>query len=91
MCLQISVKKKKKKKKNAIPQKLEIFIVACGIWCSSVNQETGVQSQVESYQRKTQKMVLDHSLLNTENYKVWIKGKWSNPGKEVAPSLTTLV
>ena len=24
---------------------------------------------------KTQKMVLDSSLLNTQNYKVWIKGK----------------
>ena len=24
---------------------------------------------------KTQKMVLDTSLLNTQNYKVWIKGK----------------
>ncbi len=28
------------------------------------------------------KMVLDTSLLNTQNYKV----KWSNPGKGVAPS-----
>ena len=37
---------------------------------------------------KTQKMVLDASLLNTQHYKVWIKGKWSNPGKRVAPSQT---
>ena len=36
--------------------------------------ETWVQSQVESYQ-KTLKMVLDASLLNTQHYKVWIKGK----------------
>ena len=28
-------------------------------------QETGVQSQVESYQTKTQKMALDAFLLNT--------------------------
>ena len=35
--------------------------------------ETGVQSQVESYQ--IQKMVLDASLLNTQHYKVHIKGK----------------
>ncbi len=35
---------------------------------------------------KTQKMELDASLLNTQDYKVHIKGKWSNPGKEVAPS-----
>ena len=35
--------------------------------------ETWVQSQVKSYQ--TQKMVLDISLLNTQHYKVCIKGK----------------
>ena len=34
----------------------------------------------------TQKMVLDASLINTQHYKVWIKGKWSNHGKEVVPS-----
>ena len=32
---------------------------------------------------KTQKMVL--TLLNNQNYEVWIKGKLSNPEKEVAP------
>ena len=32
-------------------------------------------------------MVLDVFLLNTQHYKVWIKDKWNNPGKEVAPSL----
>ena len=32
-------------------------------------------------------MVFDTSLLNTQHYKIWIKGKWSNQGKEVAPSL----
>ena len=35
---------------------------------------------------KTRKMVLAPSLLNTQHYKVWIKGKWSNPGKRVTPS-----
>ena len=35
---------------------------------------------------KTQKMVLDASFLNTQNYMVWIKGKWNNPGKGVMPS-----
>ena len=34
-------------------------------------RETGVQSQVESYQ-KLKKMVLDASLLNTQLYKVQI-------------------
>ena len=37
---------------------------------------------------KTQKMVLGVSLLNTQHYKVRIKGKWSIPGKGVAPSPT---
>ena len=37
-------------------------------------RETRVQSQVESYQRR-KKMVLDTSLLNTQYYKVRIKGK----------------
>ena len=36
--------------------------------------ETGVQSQVESYQR-LKKMVLDSSLLNTQHYKVQNKSK----------------
>ena len=33
---------------------------------------------------KTQKMVPDASLLNTQHYKACIKGKCSNPGKGVA-------
>ena len=37
-------------------------------------QETGVQSHVESYQ-KTQKVVLDTALFNTQHYKVRFKGK----------------
>ena len=31
---------------------------------------------------------LDATLLNTQHYKVRIKGKWSNPGNKVAPSPT---
>ena len=37
-------------------------------------RQTGVQSQVASYQR-LKKMVLDAALLNTQSYKVRIKGK----------------
>ena len=37
---------------------------------------------------KTQKMVLDASLLNTQHYKVRIKAKQNNSGKGVAPSHT---
>ena len=38
-------------------------------------QETWVQSQVESYQRLLKKIIFDASLLNTQYYKVQIKGK----------------
>ena len=31
---------------------------------------------------KTQKMVFVATLLNTQHYKIWIKGKCSNPGIE---------
>ena len=37
---------------------------------------------------KTKKMALDASLFNTQYYKLYIKGKWINPGKGVAPSPT---
>ena len=37
---------------------------------------------------KTQKMVLDASLLNTQHYKVWIKGKVKQSREGVAPSPT---
>ena len=37
-------------------------------------QETGVQSQVKSYQR-LKKMVLDAAMLNIQHYKVQLKGK----------------
>ena len=39
-------------------------------------RETWIQSQVDSYQTlKKKKMVLDTSFLNTQHYKVRIKGK----------------
>ena len=37
---------------------------------------------------KTQNMVLGPALLNTQHYKVRIKGKWFNPVKGVAPCST---
>ena len=39
----------------------------------NVRVETEVQSQIDSYQRL--KMVLDAAFLNTQHYKVRIKGK----------------
>ena len=38
--------------------------------------------------QKTQKTVLDTPLLNTQHYKVQIKDKWRNHGKEETPSPT---
>ena len=38
-------------------------------------REAGVQSQDESYQKLFLKMVLDTSFLNTQHYKVRVKGK----------------
>ena len=44
----------------------------------------GPRDQVESYQRR-KKMIHYASLLNTQHYKVRLKGKWSSPEKRVAP------
>ena len=41
---------------------------------ANVVKEIGVQSLVESYQR-LKKMILDADLLNTQHYKVRIKGQ----------------
>ena len=67
---------------------LKILLANSNICSLRVAQETGVQSQVESYQR-LKKIVLDASLLNNQHYEVQIKGKWSNPEKGVtlSPSL----
>ena len=50
-----------------------IYIYIYGVECSPMVRETWVHSRVASYQ--TLKMVLDTSLLNTQHYKVRIKGK----------------
>ena len=41
-----------------------------------------------SHTKDLKKIVVDISLLKSRHYKAWIKGKWSNLGKELAPSLT---
>ena len=53
-------------------------------------QQTGVQSQVESYQR-LKKMVLDGALLNTQHYEVQIKGKVEQPRERSSAIPYTLV
>ena len=54
-----------------------------------MGRETGVQSQVES---KTQKILLDAALLNTDHYKVCIKGKveWSREWSSDLPCTSVL-
>ena len=54
--------------------KLQITELTKRLACSLMAQGTGVQSQVESYQR-LRKMGLDTSLLNTQHFKIKIKGK----------------
>ena len=66
----------------------QIILVLGSLKALPIVRETGVQSQVESYQR-LKKMVLDAALLNTQHFKVWIKGKEEHPGNGVAPSPTS--
>ena len=54
-----------------------------------VREEQG--SILGSVMPKNKKVILDASWFNTQHKKVWIKGKWSNPQKEVAPSPTPAV
>ena len=57
------------------------------IECSPVTSETGVQSQVESYQ-KFKKWYLIPPCLTLRIIRYISRVKWSNPGKWVAPSPT---
>ena len=56
--------------------------------CSPMAWETSVQSQGESYQRLKNWFLMSTCL--TLYYKAGIKGKWSNPGKGVAPHYTSV-
>ena len=59
--------------------------ITCPLWLKWLEDLGSIQGWVLP---KTQKMVLDTSLLNIQHYKVWIKVKYSYPGKGVAPSPT---
>ena len=56
----------------------KVFTNGPGIWCSIPDKVIP----------KTQKMVLDTSLLNTQHLRYISRVKWSNPRKGVVPSLT---
>ena len=64
-----------------------LFDIGMMVRSSLMTRETWVQSP-GGVIPKTQKMVLDASLLNTQQYKVGSRVKWSNTGKGVAPSPT---
>ena len=58
--------------------------------CSTMAQETRLESQVESYQR-FKKMVLDTYLFNTQHYKVKIKCKAEQSSEKSSAFPNTLV
>ena len=60
------------------------FIGECVHWwvCSPMVRETGVQFQVESYQR-LKKWYLMPLCLTLSIIRYWSRVKWSNPGKEL--------
>ena len=47
------------------------------VFANGLKDQSSIPGQVIP---ETQKMLLDATLLNTQQYKVRIKGKWSNPG-----------
>ena len=50
----------------------------------SINNPGNQGPIVDGVLLKTHKMVLDVSVLNTQHYKVRMKGKWNNPDKGIA-------
>ena len=74
-----------KKKKNEEKTYIEIFHVKKSHWveCSPMAPESGVQSQVELYQR-LKKCFLISPYLTLSIIRYGSSVKWSNPGKGVA-------
>ena len=77
---------------NAVYFTLYFWEVSIALWldCLPMVRETGVQSQVELYQR-LKKMVLDDALLNAQHNKVRIKGKVEQSREWSSALLYTLV
>ena len=68
----------------------EVFLrafITVSLWCCRWQYNTMTRSQVESYQI-LKKMVFDAFWLNTQHYKVRVKGKCSNSGKRIISSPT---
>ena len=78
------------KNKNTCIKVVSIFsnkTIGLVIECLPMAQETGVQSQVMSYQR-LKKWYLIPACLTLSIIRCISRVKWSNPGKGVAPSPT---
>ena len=77
------------KKNKTLQGKIREIRINCFTWPNeySVRRETGVQSQVESYQR-LKKWYLMQPCLTLSIIRYGSKVKWSNPGNGVAPSPT---
>ena len=63
-----------------------LMLLAKWVECSPMVRETGVQSQVESYQRLKKKWYLMPPYLVLSTIRWGSRIKWSNPGNGVAPS-----
>ena len=69
---------------------VSVCVYVCVSVCLPIAWETGVQSQVESYQRlKKWSLMLPCLILSI--IRQGSRVKWSNPGKGVAPSPTPLL
>ena len=77
----INIVKKKQNKNSCIPAHRHNGWV----FANSPGGRGSIAGQVIP---KIKKIVLDSCLLNTQDYNVWIKGKWSNPVKRVVPFST---
>ena len=66
------------------PNKTFVGLLIEWLECSQMVRETEVQSDIVI--TKTQQMVLDASLLNTQDYNIGTKSKWSFLGKCITSS-----
>ena len=74
---------------NLIPDVYLIYLYIIGpLACLEAANGGRDSGSIPGRHTKDSKMVLNASFHKT--HKVWIKGKWSNPGKEVAPSCNIL-
>ena len=76
-------KYRKKERKNS--QLLALKFISLDLFTNDPGDRDSIPGRIIA---KTQKIVFDASLLDTQYYKVRIKGKWNNAAIGVASSLT---